>query len=83
MHAFSPLYAGAGIRPGVRILGECFSWREMAVESTHRPCGGRRPNEQEQLRRLWAEGLASGPGRFETIDDIKSEARRRLRAAIQ
>jgi len=36
--------------------------------------------EQDELRRLWAEGLASGPGRFASIDDIKQEARRRLTA---
>jgi len=34
----------------------------------------------EELRRLWAEGLASGPGRFKTIDAIKREGRRRLEA---
>lgn len=37
--------------------------------------------EQEELRRLWAEGLASGPGRFEDIDAIKREARRRFEAS--
>jgi antitoxin ParD1/3/4 len=35
---------------------------------------------QEELRRLWAEGLASGPSRFDSIDAIKGEARRRLKA---
>jgi len=35
-------------------------------------------HEQAELRRLWDEGLASGPGRFEDIDAIKREARRRL-----
>jgi antitoxin ParD1/3/4 len=30
-----------------------------------------------ELKRLVAEGIASGPGRFETIDAIKTEARRR------
>lgn len=30
-----------------------------------------------ELRRLWDEGIASGPGRFKTIGDIKKEARRR------
>ncbi len=35
-------------------------------------------HEQDELRRLWAEGLASGPGRFGDIDAIKREARRRL-----
>ncbi|HWK45558.1 MAG TPA: type II toxin-antitoxin system ParD family antitoxin [Stellaceae bacterium] len=36
--------------------------------------------EQDELRRLWAEGLASGPGRFESIESIKREARRQLGA---
>ena len=36
--------------------------------------------EQDELRRLWAEGLASGPGRFDGITAIKREARRRLEA---
>lgn len=31
----------------------------------------------EELRRLWAEGLASGPGRFQDMGAIKAEARRR------
>jgi antitoxin ParD1/3/4 len=33
--------------------------------------------EAAELRRLWDEGIASGPGRFKTIGDIKKEARRR------
>jgi antitoxin ParD1/3/4 len=33
--------------------------------------------EPEDLRRLWAEGLESGPGRFDGIDGIRQEARRR------
>lgn len=37
-------------------------------------------HEQDELRRLWAEGLVSGPGRFDDIDSIKREARRRLEA---
>jgi antitoxin ParD1/3/4 len=36
--------------------------------------------EQDELRRLWAEGLASGPGRFADIEAIKREARLRLEA---
>jgi len=39
-------------------------------------------DEQSELRRLWAEGLASGPGRFGDIEDIKREARRRLDAGV-
>jgi antitoxin ParD1/3/4 len=31
-----------------------------------------------ELQQLWAEGLASGPGRFRDIDAIKREAGRRL-----
>ena len=31
----------------------------------------------EELRRLWEQGIASGPGRFDSIDQIKKEARRR------
>jgi antitoxin ParD1/3/4 len=34
--------------------------------------------EDERLRALWAEGLASGPGCFESKDAIKAEARRQL-----
>ena len=31
----------------------------------------------EELRRLWTEGLRSGPGRYTTIQEIIAEARRR------
>jgi len=31
----------------------------------------------EELRRLWVEGLASGPSRFQDIHAINAEARRR------
>ena len=34
--------------------------------------------DPEEIRRLWTEGLASGPGRLGNIAQIKSEARRRL-----
>ena len=37
--------------------------------------------EAAELRRLWDEGIASGPGRFKTIGDIKKEARRRVVSA--
>jgi antitoxin ParD1/3/4 len=36
----------------------------------------------EELRDLWQEGIASGPGRFKSIDAIKKEARRRAKRAI-
>jgi antitoxin ParD1/3/4 len=32
----------------------------------------------EILRGLWEEGIASGPGRYNDIEEIKAEARRRL-----
>jgi antitoxin ParD1/3/4 len=36
--------------------------------------------EKEELQRLWAEGIASGPGQLGSIDAIKREARRRFDA---
>jgi antitoxin ParD1/3/4 len=33
----------------------------------------------DELRRLYQEGLDSGPGRFASMDEIKAEARARLR----
>jgi antitoxin ParD1/3/4 len=32
----------------------------------------------EKLRRLWQEGVESGPGRSMSIEEIKAEARRRF-----
>lgn len=37
----------------------------------------RQREEEQELRRLWDDGLTSGPGRFADIDAIKAEARRR------
>jgi len=37
----------------------------------------------DDLRRLWQEGIASGPGRFKSIQEIKKEARRRARNAVK
>ena len=37
----------------------------------------------EELRRLWQEGLHSGPSRFAGMADLKAEARRRLEAQSQ
>ena len=34
--------------------------------------------EVEELRRLWTEGLESGPGRFVDMAELKAEARKRL-----
>jgi antitoxin ParD1/3/4 len=33
--------------------------------------------EIELIRKLWKEGIDSGPSKFETIDDITAEARKR------
>jgi antitoxin ParD1/3/4 len=33
--------------------------------------------EREEIQRLWLEGLNSGPGRFDGMDAIKAEARRK------
>jgi antitoxin ParD1/3/4 len=35
----------------------------------------------EELRRLYQEGLDSGPGRFVSMEEIKAEARARFRQA--
>lgn len=37
----------------------------------------------DELRQLWQEGIASGPGRFKSIDAIKKEARRRATHAAK
>ena len=37
----------------------------------------------DELRLLWQEGIASGPGRFKSIDRIKKEARRRVAKAAK
>ena len=53
--------------------------REALREWKHR----RTPHVQhpDELRQLWAEGLASSPGRHASIEDIKHEARRQHAAA--
>lgn len=35
--------------------------------------------DREELQRMWREGLASGPGRFRRLSDVKREGRRRLK----
>jgi antitoxin ParD1/3/4 len=39
--------------------------------------------EIEELRKLWNEGIASGSGRFSSIDEIKAEARHRMSGATK
>jgi antitoxin ParD1/3/4 len=39
--------------------------------------------DTEELRALWEEGLASGPGRYSSIDQIKREARRHQKKATR
>jgi antitoxin ParD1/3/4 len=36
-----------------------------------------------ELLRLWQEGVASGPGQFKSIDQVKREARRRAAKATR
>jgi antitoxin ParD1/3/4 len=36
--------------------------------------------EGERIARLWDEGIASGPGRYRDIEEIKTEARKRWKA---
>ena len=36
-----------------------------------------KPSERDALCRLWDEGVASGPGRFGNMEEIRQEARRR------
>jgi antitoxin ParD1/3/4 len=55
--------------------------REAVVEEAVREWHERRQNHGyalAELRRLAQEGLDSGPGRYQSMDEIKSEARRRL-----
>ena len=69
----------AGLVRGVVESGEYATTSEVVREAL-REWKQRRTLEQrdiEELRRLWAEGLASGPGRFQDMDAIKAEARRR------
>jgi antitoxin ParD1/3/4 len=51
--------------------------REALREGKQR--GSRPALSVEELRLLWEEGLASGPGRFEDLDAVKAEAHRRWR----
>lgn len=39
--------------------------------------------EVEEIRRLWNEGLNSGPSRFASMAEIKAEARRRFEVQSQ
>lgn len=41
------------------------------------------PLDVEELRALWDEGIASGPGRFSTIDEIREEIRKRTKASAR
>ena len=69
----------AGLVRGAVESGEYATASEVVREAL-REWKQRRTLQQrdiEELRRLWAEGLASGPGRFEDMDAIKAEARRR------
>jgi antitoxin ParD1/3/4 len=58
---------------------------DLAQELSASVARGEYPSESEamsvdELRRLWQEGIDSGPGRGLTIEEIKVEARRRRAA---
>lgn len=40
-------------------------------------------NSIKKLKRLWREGVRCGPGRFNSMDEIKAEARRRFETRKQ
>ena len=57
-----------------------FGSSSEVVRAALREWGERRERaraEVELIRRLWKEGVDSGPGEFESIDEIIAEARRR------
>ena len=51
------------------VLGAVAEWRVQRVAETI---------GVEELRRLWHEGVDSGPGRSMSTEEIKAEARRRF-----
>ena len=64
--------------------GEYFSDNEVVAEALREWMLRRTHQDQfNELRDLWTEGLASGPGRMQSIEDIKQEARNRLAARSQ
>jgi antitoxin ParD1/3/4 len=52
------------------ILGAVAEWRVQRMAETI---------GVEELRRLWQEGIDSGPGQSMSLEEIKAEARRRSR----
>lgn len=70
----------AGLVRGAVESGDYASTSEVVREALREWKQRRTPQQQdiEKLRRLWSEGLASGPGRFADLDAIKAEARRRI-----
>lgn len=63
--------------------GEYTSNSEVVQEALRewklrRPLGAR---DERRLQRLWGEGIASGPGRLQSIRAIKQEARRRAKSS--
>ncbi|ADE16665.1 addiction module antidote protein, CC2985 family [Nitrosococcus halophilus Nc 4] len=73
--ALTPEMAGA-VREAVE-TGEYASSSEVVREALRDWKRKRllQHQEMEEIRRLWQEGLSSGPGRFESIEAIKAEGR--------
>jgi antitoxin ParD1/3/4 len=69
----------AGLVRGAVESGEYATTSEVVREALREWKKRRTLPEQdiEELRRVWAEGVSSGPGRFRDMDAIKAEARRR------
>ena len=75
--ALTPEMAGL-VRQAVA-SGEYATTSEVVREALHewKQRHAVQPQPIEELRQLWEEGLAGGPGRFENIAAIKAQARRR------
>ena len=76
--ALTPEFAGL-VREAVA-SGEYASESDVIRDALSSWKAARGPHEldAQAVRRLWQEGIESGPGRFADLDAIKREARRRL-----
>ncbi|MGH6848285.1 MAG: ribbon-helix-helix domain-containing protein [Methylocella sp.] len=68
----SAVQRGEFVSESDAVLGAVAEWRVQRLAETI---------GVEELRRLWQEGVDSGPGRSKSIEEIKAEARRRFSPA--